>query len=582
MPNAGRIAAALLLATLAASPVARAFGERDPGFASVPVKENGFCSGGLVAFDDGGALVAFAGWENGSAGLARLRPDGSIDTAWGDAGRVMGVGSPLVRTADGGLLAAQATPEGRRFLRLSRAGRVDPAYGTNGLSDALPSVTEAVLQPDGALVARSATPDGHVAFARLDPRGRLDAAFGSGGVLTLPLGAGGIRIYAWGIERGGIAQVAYHPLNDPTRPELRRFPAGFGTPDGAATDGRLVPRDVVASWISPRAKVQPDGALVIADMCNGPGACIEGVAMVARFDANGQGDPTFGEGGRTIVDILDPARGLSSYQAPVGLLAGERGRHTLVIHYLRHSGGTFGFNPTGLAAARLMADGSLDPAYPKGITLNTDPLANWAQLDDGRLLVEDALAAGTCKVARIVATEPRAEAVVVEYYRPDVDQYFMAPEGAETVMLDNMPAGDGWVRTGQTFGAWLNIDLPGATPICRFYGDVPGGGASHFFTPRGPECDSLRALSERTPADKPAWRFEGIAFRAREPVDGTCPANLAPVYRLYNDGFARGKASNHRYVTDAALYSRMQESGWIPEGVRFCVPPASRSAGGDF
>jgi hypothetical protein len=74
------------------------------------------------------------------------------------------------------------------------------------------------------------------------------------------------------------------------------------------------------------------------------------VAMVARFDANGRSDATFGQGGRAIVDILDPERGLSSSQEPVALLAGERGRHTLLIRYLRHSGGTFGYNPTGLAA----------------------------------------------------------------------------------------------------------------------------------------------------------------------------------------------------------------------------------------
>jgi hypothetical protein len=267
---------------------------------------------------------------------------------------------------------------------------------------------------------------------------------------------------------------------------------------------------------------------------------------------------------------------------PVALLAGERGRLTLLIQYLRHSGGTFGYNPTGLAAARLTADGLPDSAFPNGIKLTTDTSAIWAQLDDGRLFIEDELATNACKLTRLVAPEPRAEAVVVEYYRPDVDHYFMAPEGAETVILDNTPAGAGWVRTGQTFGAWLNVDLPGATPVCRFYLDVPGGSGSHFFTPQGPECDSLRALSDRTPAGQPAWRFEGIAFRAREPVDGNCPGNLAPVYRLYNNGFAQGKASNHRYTTDAALYARMQGEGWAPEGVRFCVPPASLSAGGDF
>src|SRR5687768_17229374 len=98
MPFASRFASSVLLATLAAaSSAALAFGERDPSYASATVKGNGFCSGPLVAFDDGSAVVGFAGWERDSAGLARVRPDGSVDTAWGQAGRVLGFGSPLVR-----------------------------------------------------------------------------------------------------------------------------------------------------------------------------------------------------------------------------------------------------------------------------------------------------------------------------------------------------------------------------------------------------------------------------------------------------------------------------------------------------
>jgi hypothetical protein len=89
----------------------------------------------------------------------------------------------------------------------------------------------------------------------------------------------------------------------------------------------------------------------------------------------------------------------------------------------------------------------------------------------------------------------------------------------------------------------------------------------------------LKSLGGRTPPGQLAWRFEGRAFRVREASGGGCPTNLASVFRLYNNGFARGVDSNHRYVTDAALYAQMQERGWSGEGIAFCVPPASRSAG---
>jgi hypothetical protein len=115
--------------------------------------------------------------------------------------------------------------------------------------------------------------------------------------------------------------------------------------------------------------------------------------------------------------------------------------------------------------------------------------------------------------------------------------------------------------------------------VCRFYGDTRAGPASHFFIPEGRDCDALKSLGERTPLGQAALRFEGLTFRVREAFGGGCPMTFAPVYRLYNDGFARGVDGNHRYVTDTALFAQMQERGWIVEGIAFCVPPASRSAG---
>jgi serine protease len=42
------------------------------------------------------------------------------------------------------------------------------------------------------------------------------------------------------------------------------------------------------------------------------------------------------------------------------------------------------------------------------------------------------------------------------------------------------------------------------------------------------------------------------------------------VYRLYNDGFPE-RDSNHRYVSDVALYRAMQAQGWIGEEGRLCT-----------
>ena len=44
-----------------------------------------------------------------------------------------------------------------------------------------------------------------------------------------------------------------------------------------------------------------------------------------------------------------------------------------------------------------------------------------------------------------------------------------------------------------------------------------------------------------------------------------------PLYRLYNNGFARGEDSNHRYVIDGSVVPAMQSAGWTSEGAVMCV-----------
>ena len=41
--------------------------------------------------------------------------------------------------------------------------------------------------------------------------------------------------------------------------------------------------------------------------------------------------------------------------------------------------------------------------------------------------------------------------------------------------------------------------------------------------------------------------------------------------RLYNDGFATGEGSNHRFVDDPVLAQSMAKAGWIAEGAAFCA-----------
>ena len=67
------------------------------------------------------------------------------------------------------------------------------------------------------------------------------------------------------------------------------------------------------------------------------------------------------------------------------------------------------------------------------------------------------------------------------------------------------------------------------------------------------------------------WTYEGTAFFIAAPVNGLCEAQTTPVYRAYNNHFARND-SNHRYASDRAVYDAMVAQGWRGEGVVMCAP----------
>jgi hypothetical protein len=45
-----------------------------------------------------------------------------------------------------------------------------------------------------------------------------------------------------------------------------------------------------------------------------------------------------------------------------------------------------------------------------------------------------------------------------------------------------------------------------------------------------------------------------------------------PVYRAYNNGFARGVDGNHWITVNQAGIAAVVARGWVSEGVRMCAP----------
>jgi len=168
-------------------------------------------------------------------------------------------------------------------------------------------------------------------------------------------------------------------------------------------------------------------------------------------------------------------------------------------------------------------------------------------------------------------------ATVVEYYRADVDHYFMTASPAEQAALDDGVL-KGWTRTGVTFLAWADAAHASATaqPVCGYYGRPEAGLDSHFYSAFADECADVAA---RFPT---AWQFESPAVFYVETPDrttGACPAGTDPVYRVYDN---RADA-NHRYMVSLSVRASMEARGWVPEGhgpdaVVMCAPRGATTA----
>ncbi|MEA2293442.1 MAG: hypothetical protein QOE86_1081 [Solirubrobacteraceae bacterium] len=227
----------------------------------------------------------------------------------------------------GMVVAALAGVAGGPPAALAGAGDLDPAFSGDGrvsLPGAGPFVPRALaIQPDGRIVAAGSScqpaaasgdatclTDGDASFrlARLTPDGGVDPEFGDNGLVTTPIGSGRSQALDVLVEPSG-AIVAGGAARDAQGQDvlaLARYDAR----------GALDPTFGIGGIV-----LQPVGTgfAAIADIAAGPGGTIlvTGQAgqrmLVARFTATGALDAGFGTGGTV---VAGPAYGYGLGLAP--------------------------------------------------------------------------------------------------------------------------------------------------------------------------------------------------------------------------------------------------------------------------
>ncbi len=251
--------------------------------------------------------------------------------------------------------------EGR--LAPAALGTLDPSFGKQGvvLTDIFgpgdtPVVGGVALQKDGkAVVAGYAYDHGNqdIVLMRYDVRGRLDPSFGNGGVVTLDLsgsamssGSSDAQANAVAIQADGKIVIAgsFTPSGGSTQLLVARFSSdgrldrNFDA-DGLATIGSsdLVNANAVA--------LQGDGKIVVA------GGASDTDFGVARFNANGSVDQTFGNSGVVTTFLNDAgANATGVVLQPDGkiVVAGYAGEGIAVVRYTSRGALDRGFGGDGI------------------------------------------------------------------------------------------------------------------------------------------------------------------------------------------------------------------------------------------
>jgi uncharacterized delta-60 repeat protein len=292
-------------------------------------------------------------------------PSGTLDTTFGTDGKVTtapfgGNDSKMLRQSDGKFVIVGGSTVDFVLARFNADGTPDASFGNAGqvTTDIMGGVNierarAVAIQPDGKLiVAGEGSPDfvnSYVTLARYNTDGTLDGSFGNGGTVSGGPVAG--RAWAVALQTDGKVVVAgdqyVNRQTDFGDVLVARFHADGSLDAGFGIGGSQVFDAASGTEQARNVVIQADGKIVVS----GVPVQNSGVepTVLARLDADGGLDSTFGNGGKLVINTARVGHGLALQSDGKLLLAGS----------------TMGF-PSSFALLRLNTDGSYDGSFGNG------------------------------------------------------------------------------------------------------------------------------------------------------------------------------------------------------------------------
>jgi uncharacterized delta-60 repeat protein len=287
--------------------------------------------------------------------------DGTPDTTLGISGLITtsfhpvdGAGSHAsLQQPDGKvILVGSAVLGGQSYIALARYnadGTLDSTFGTGGLvANELGDAKAAALQTDGKIVVAAANK-----VARYMPNGLLDASFGTNGFATIT-GMTASNSSCLAIQSDGKLVICGYASNGTNNDfAVARLNTDGSMDSSFDGDGVVTTATGNLNEVAQSVALQPDGKIVVCGNSwgyNTQGANESSFAVV-RYLPNGALDTTFDSGG-----IAKTTFGDFTYATPNHLVIQKDGK--IVVTGPMSPGGV-----SGLAAARYLPNGALDPTF---------------------------------------------------------------------------------------------------------------------------------------------------------------------------------------------------------------------------
>ena len=283
-----------------------------------PINPDGEFVGEDIALQPDGKIVA-VGYSNIGFAVNRYNSDGTLDASFGTGGRVVtpgGLANKVAVQADGKIVVVghgslDPNSTGFAVVRYNPNGSLDTSFGDGGkvitlFSNPYAFAYAVMLQPDGKIVVaghsgNSVVSSSNFALARYNADGSLDSGFGVGGKVVHVIPNSELYFNDAVLQPDGrIVVVGYVSSANSGATVIVRYNANGSVDTGFAANGIFTSPSNFFGGASDIA-IQRDGKIVsigtgrISDDSYG--------FAVLRLNPNGAPDSNFGTNGRVITPI---------------------------------------------------------------------------------------------------------------------------------------------------------------------------------------------------------------------------------------------------------------------------------------